>query len=169
MRAHFLAEDSMRAGCPDDLRAKGWTVAVHNDYEQGGERFTFWLMTKKGSNIALKGEGKTDAEALDQIREQIRAPDNVSRLRHWANGWWKGVHDLAAAVGATIDEDGEDVEGAASRLGGLLEAVGRRDDPSTWEQYKAAEVCECEQPDLRAGRCFSCGGAWFPDGNDEEP
>lgn len=62
-------------GSADDLRSKGFKVAVHNDYELNGERFTFWLLTiplgnQHGHAIvrAFKGEGKTDAEALDQIR-----------------------------------------------------------------------------------------------------
>lgn len=54
---------------PNDLRKLGWSVAVHNDYKLNGENYTFWLMTK--NNVALKGEGKTDEEALNQIREQI--------------------------------------------------------------------------------------------------
>ena len=56
--------------CPDDLREKGLSVAVHNDYRLDGERYTFWLMTAEhnGQTIALKGEGKTDEEALDLIR-----------------------------------------------------------------------------------------------------
>ena len=58
---------------PDDLRIKGFTVAVHNDYSLNEEDFTFWLMTKKYNNVTLafKGEGKTDEEALNQIREQV--------------------------------------------------------------------------------------------------
>lgn len=54
----------------DDLRASGMTVAVHNDYLQSGKPHTFWLMTAKHGDhtIALKGEGLTDTEALDQIR-----------------------------------------------------------------------------------------------------
>lgn len=66
---------------PDDLRAAGLTVAVHNDYTLNGERMTFWLMTyplppekvefRSGvKTIAFKGEGKTDQEALDRIRAQ---------------------------------------------------------------------------------------------------
>lgn len=57
---------------PDDIRSLGWTVAVHNDYRLSGISHTFWLFTKDGE--ALKGEGRTDAEALDQIREQIGLP-----------------------------------------------------------------------------------------------
>lgn len=54
---------------PNDLRKLGWLIAVHNDYKLNGKNHTFWLMTK--GNIALKGEGQTDKEALNQIREQI--------------------------------------------------------------------------------------------------
>jgi hypothetical protein len=55
---------------PDDLRAQGWSVAAHNDYKLNGEKFTFWLFTK--GDVAVKGEGRTDADALDQIRETIK-------------------------------------------------------------------------------------------------
>ncbi len=44
------------------LRDDGWQVAVHNDYRISGERFTFWGLTK-GSRW-VKGEGRTDAEAI---------------------------------------------------------------------------------------------------------
>lgn len=56
-------------GRADDLRARGWSVAVHNDYRQNGQSYTFWLFTKDGH--AVKGEARTDAEALDQVREEI--------------------------------------------------------------------------------------------------
>ncbi len=58
---------------PRDLRAKGWAVAVHNDYKLPDGMCTFWLMTKRIGNqtIALKGEGHTDRIALDIIREQV--------------------------------------------------------------------------------------------------
>lgn len=54
---------------PDDLRAAGWAVAVHNDYRLGGKTHTFWLLTQNGR--AVKGEGRTDAEALDAIRAEV--------------------------------------------------------------------------------------------------
>jgi cytochrome c556 len=59
------------AGSPADIRAAGWAVAVHNDYRLNGEPHTFWLFTKDGR--AVKGEGKTDAEALSQVRAAIAA------------------------------------------------------------------------------------------------
>lgn len=57
------------ASRPDDIRARGWTVAVHNDYRQDGKAYTFWLFTKGG--LAIKGEGQSDAEALGQVRKEI--------------------------------------------------------------------------------------------------
>lgn len=55
-----------RDAIADDIRALGWTVAVHNDYRQAGQAYTFWLFTKDGRSI--KGEGRTDADALNQVR-----------------------------------------------------------------------------------------------------
>lgn len=63
-------EISIDRALPDDIRADGWAVAVHNDYRLKGENHTFWLFTK--GERAVKGEGKTDAEALDQVRKIIR-------------------------------------------------------------------------------------------------
>lgn len=56
---------------PDDIRARGWAVAVHNDYRLNGVANTFWLFTKDG--CAVKGEGKTDAEALNEVRAALAA------------------------------------------------------------------------------------------------
>lgn len=66
----------------DDLRAMGFKVAVHNDYEQGGKRFTFWLLTIpwQGDVLALKGEAENDADALDQIR--ARWAEKTDHLHH---------------------------------------------------------------------------------------
>ena len=44
------------------MRERGWMVAAHNDYHLDGEFWTFWLFVK--GNRAVKGEGKTDFEAL---------------------------------------------------------------------------------------------------------
>ncbi len=54
-----------------ELRENGWRVAVHNDYRINGEDMTFWLMTHR-CGLYLKGEGKTDADALAEIEEQAR-------------------------------------------------------------------------------------------------
>ena len=61
----------------DEIRKKGWRVAVHNDYHIGGELHTFWLFTRAGSlgpsgaTVAVKGEGRTDMEALDEVWAKI--------------------------------------------------------------------------------------------------
>jgi hypothetical protein len=59
----------------DDLRNIGWAVAVHNDYQLNGQSYTFWLFTKRFRldycTRAVKGEGRTDGDALDQIRRQV--------------------------------------------------------------------------------------------------
>jgi len=60
------------AADPSDLRAAGWTVAVHNDYRLNNQFHTFWIFTK--DNLCYKGEGLSDAEALDQIRKQVGLP-----------------------------------------------------------------------------------------------
>lgn len=57
---------------PDDIRAAGWMVAVHNDYKLNGTFHTFWLFTKDGR--AVRGEGLTDAGALNDVRAQIGLP-----------------------------------------------------------------------------------------------
>lgn len=54
---------------PDDIRSNGWLVAVHNDYKLNGEFHTFWLFTK--GSCCVKGEGKSDVEALDIIRIKL--------------------------------------------------------------------------------------------------
>jgi|SRR5208282_1619638 len=48
------------------LRMNGWMVAVHNDYMLNGQAMTFWLFTHPKTGRFIKGEGKTDAEALEQ-------------------------------------------------------------------------------------------------------
>lgn len=55
---------------PDDLRVLGWSVAAHNDYRINGGTHTFWLFTK--GDRCVKGEGRTDREALDLVRAQVR-------------------------------------------------------------------------------------------------
>lgn len=65
---------------PDDLRALGLMVAVHNDYRLNDVPHTFWLMTlpnEDGTALAFKGEGVNDAEALDQIRAQVKGFFNL--------------------------------------------------------------------------------------------
>lgn len=67
---------------PDDIRAAGWTVAIHNDYRQDGFSHTFWLFTMKaeipgnGDGWYVMGEGRTDAEALDVVRDKLGIQDD---------------------------------------------------------------------------------------------
>lgn len=60
----------VKRSLPADIRALGWSVAVHNDYRQDGRPMTFWLFVRDGR--AVKGEGATDADALDEVRKQIK-------------------------------------------------------------------------------------------------
>ncbi len=71
----------------DDLRAMGLSVAVHNDYRLNGQPHTFWLFTD-ASGMSYKGEGKTDAEALAQVRacmalRQPGAESEDTQLLNW--------------------------------------------------------------------------------------
>lgn len=68
--AHAHAQ-RREASSPDDLRALGWTVAVHNDYMLDSCRMTFWLLTNPLTGTFVKGEGFTDAEALNQCRREL--------------------------------------------------------------------------------------------------
>jgi hypothetical protein len=47
------------------IRSAGWSVACHNDYQQDGKPYTFWLFTHR-SGVWVKGEGATDEDALNQ-------------------------------------------------------------------------------------------------------
>lgn len=60
----------------DDLRAAGWSVAVHNDYRLNGEPHTFWLFTHPDGRW-IKGEGRTDAEALAACRAALPRPTTL--------------------------------------------------------------------------------------------
>ncbi len=55
-----------------DLRARGWRVAVHNDYRLDDKWCTFWLLTHE-SGRGVKGEATSDAEALALARAAIDA------------------------------------------------------------------------------------------------
>lgn len=66
----------------NDIRAAGWAVAIHNDYRLNGRRHTFWLFTMQdsppkltyGDGWYVKGEGFTDAQALNEIRRKLGLP-----------------------------------------------------------------------------------------------
>lgn len=61
-------EDALKALA--SLRQQGWSVAVHNDYRLDGEARTFWLLTHPLGHW-IKGEGRTDAEALEQATDAL--------------------------------------------------------------------------------------------------
>jgi hypothetical protein len=56
------------------LRRNGWSVAIHNDYRQNGESFTFWLLVDS-EGWTVKGEGNTDAEAFAEIVSKLPISD----------------------------------------------------------------------------------------------
>lgn len=88
-------------GMLNRLRDQGWAVAVHNDYWLAGERYTFWLFTHRDGRW-IKGEGRTDAEALakasadaetllslSQERDRLREALEPFIKHHapWMNEW----------------------------------------------------------------------------------
>ena len=70
--------ERLREALPDDIRAAGWTVAIHNDYRLNGDPYTFWLFTK--DDRAIKGEGQTDAEALGKVRALLSDTTNQKEM-----------------------------------------------------------------------------------------
>ncbi len=81
------------------LRSEGWAVAVHNDYRLNGEPHTFWLFTK--GERALKGEGRTDAEALAQALARCKAPARAPLERT------KRLAELGALLSEAPGKQGE--------------------------------------------------------------
>ena len=88
------AIDALEEAVPDDLRGAGWAVAVHNDYRQDGEPHTFWLFTK--GERAIKGEGSTDAKALNQVRTALASDTAACWLSCTKPQGHDGPHDFAA-------------------------------------------------------------------------
>lgn len=60
------------------IRAGGWRVAVHNDYRLNGEDWTFWLFTSATTGRFVKGEGRTDEEALEQVYRKTFESQKIS-------------------------------------------------------------------------------------------
>jgi hypothetical protein len=54
-----------------NIRAKGWMVVTHNDYRLHGRRYTFWGFSHPETGRFVKGEGLTDAQALEEIWRKI--------------------------------------------------------------------------------------------------
>lgn len=71
LRQVVLVCDTLRESCADDLRAGSWSVAAHNDYRLDGMPHTFWLLTHPDGRW-IKGEGRTDGEALNHIRAELK-------------------------------------------------------------------------------------------------
>lgn len=51
------------------LRDAGWMVVCHNDYWLKGERYTFWSFAR--GREYLKGEGRSDREALEECEANL--------------------------------------------------------------------------------------------------
>jgi hypothetical protein len=133
------------------LRSLGWTLAVHNDYVQGGCLRTFWLLTRKGG-ASVKGEGLDDASALraclPPFVEQVAPPGDGSAavaaladLR--AAGWQVALHNdyrldgrgrtfwrlVQPSSGRFVDGEGDtDAEALLACLGAT--AVGHASVPA---------------------------------------
>lgn len=96
---HFAAAEPAPhdEASPDDLRAAGWVVAVHNDYRLNGEPHTFWLFTK--GDRCVKGEGHSDREALSAIRSLLQPARSAPReSRAEACATCNGKREVSYAV-----------------------------------------------------------------------
>lgn len=82
----LLWERHHSQGCPvqtlRNIRALGWTVAVHNDYAIGrgktARQMTFWLFTNAATGQFVRGEGLDDATACHAALEQIMKLRNAA-------------------------------------------------------------------------------------------
>lgn len=57
---------------PDDLRAQGLQVSTHNDIVHNGVLGTLWIFIRSMDRKIFRGEGGSDAEALNQVRAQLK-------------------------------------------------------------------------------------------------
>lgn len=62
------------------LREAGWSVAVHNDYRLLDAPHTFWLFTHANGRW-IKGEGRTDTEALAEAQSALRASEHAEPVQ----------------------------------------------------------------------------------------
>ena len=90
---------------PDDLRAQGWMVACHNDYRQGGRLYTFWLLSK--GDRCLRGEGRTDAIALDYSRRILSREAQEHQRTHQA--YEERVKRIRERVGELVSEVNQNI------------------------------------------------------------
>ncbi len=73
----------MTRGSADDLRLNGLVVTAHADYRNaGGIPVTYWILTyeKDGTRLAFRGDGPTDADALDEVRRKFAK--HTDKLHH---------------------------------------------------------------------------------------
>jgi len=123
---------------PDEIRALGWAVAVHNDYRLNGEAHTFWLFTKDGR--AVKGEGRTDAEALAQVRAEIgiaaQPAEGAGQAGQVAKAWVTKRKD-GSGYGAWV-------------YASEAEAEREKADNEAGDPYEVVGMCEVAAPTERA-------------------
>lgn len=123
-----------------ELRARGWSVAVHNDYRLAGEHHTFWLWTHPNGTW-IKGEGTSDNAALAQcLTAAERAPavpdvgeigELIARLNAPAY-WMSGSED-------GHDGDNDSPREAATALASQAERIATL----TAERDEAREIADC--------------------------
>lgn len=105
----------------EELRAAGWSVAVHNDYRLNGEPHTFWLFTHPNGRW-IKGEGRTDDEAITQAAALTLPTEPPSAGRE---GWrLVPVNGSYAQIRAMSESAADSDEGKFSSLGDLLDFSG---------------------------------------------
>jgi hypothetical protein len=157
------AAQSALASRSDDIRAAGWTVAVHNDYRLNGEAHTFWLFTKDGR--CAKGEGKTDAEALTQVRAEIKRGADIAEAlpEQIADVIDRLIGDsLLSWAGGRFDGNDEPFANAAHERAYLLDHIKKAISAGV---VTAALTANADRPkvmvtlgDLHADDCKVCGG-----------
>ena len=128
----------------DALHKAGWRVAVHNDYRLNGEDHTFWLFTHPNGRW-IKGEGRTDAEALSQCRASSSPAEPVA----WAYGpqgdpptWFASTRWKASDIGKWTETP---LYAVPAPPAGDQEKVGRCDIESN--------LTGCLHPEEHQGRC----------------
>lgn len=60
----------------DCIRARGWRVAAHNDYERDGNYVSAWLLTD-GRGKYARGDASSDLKALEIAFEKVRAMEET--------------------------------------------------------------------------------------------
>lgn len=141
---------------PDDLRAEGWSVAVHNDYRVGNVRQTFWLLTHP-SGRWVKGEGLTDEEALDQCRSL--ALQTPGRQEQSASEFGVSEQTSGSADGFTLDR--HSAEGAAAGDRPLTRPSWDECGHPTWHATNSDELGG-NRLNLACDKCGAPGEVYWP-------